>query len=505
MEGDLSEGSNCQTPSSNGKLLVAIPVAGGSSGEGLPYAPEDWPHPGDKWRWKVGNRKTASGHWIDRYLYPPAHLPKATGNKSGFPSKSSLEEYIRKEFPDKDVDSFFASFIWRVPCAGHAPRKGSEKNLYIHASPNSVDVSECYGSVSEIRVGGCKAGNKMCKLQEKERSNGLRAKDCNICCSEYGFCRDCCCILCCKTVDWAYGAYSFIRCEAIVDENLICGHVAHIECALRSYMGGTVGGAIDLDVEYYCRRCDNKTDLISHVTKLITICESLDSRDDIEKILNLGFCILRGSQQMGAKSLHNQIGLILLKLKQGVPLGEIWKMEDSISMPTVGDTSHLGNEITLLGAPDITRYKINEGLKEEVELLQKNDVVDGRAQLSVYITSDYDNVSVKLEDDIDNILRELKSSQELDCRIVEQKLYDQKDYLLSLYRQLDSERSALANPISILPNGGDCDNLLANVLDRVDQIRHEEEKLRNIMKIAKGLGETNKSILHEHFGLASDN
>lgn len=503
MEGDLSEGSNCQTPSSNEKCLVAIPVAGGSSGEGLPYAPEDWPHPGDKWRWKVGNRKTASGHWIDRYLYPPAHFPKATGSKSGFPSRSSLEEYIRKEFPDKDVDSFFSSFIWKIPCAGHAPRKGTEKTIYIYSSPNSLEVNECSGSESALGIGGCKAGNKMCSLQEKVGSYRLPAKDCDICCSEDGFCHDCCCILCRKTIDWAYGGYNFIRCEAIVDENLICGHVAHIECALRSYMGGTVGGAIGLDVEYYCRHCDNKTNLVSHVTKLIRTCESLDSRGDIEKILNLGFCILRGSDQMIARSLRNQIGFILDKLKQGVPLGEIWNMEDSFSLTTAEDTSYLGNEIMILGASDITRYKMNDGLKDEVEHLQKNDTVDGRTQLPIYITSDYDNVSLKLEDDIDKILQELKNSQDLDYQIVERKLYDQKDYLLSLYRQLDLERSALANPMS-LPNLGDCDNLLANVLDRVDQIKHEEEKLRNMMKIAKGFGQTNKNILREHFGLAAD-
>lgn len=504
MEIDLQEGSNCQTPSSNEKHLVAVPVAGGSSGEGLPYAPEDWPHPGDKWRWKVGFRKTASGHWIDRYLYPPAHFPRPSGNKSGLPSRSSLEEYIRKEFPDKDVNSFFASFIWKVPCAGHTPRKGTEEKLHIYTSPNSLDSSECSGSESAIRAGGCKAGNKMCILQEKEQGYVLPAKDCDICCSEYGFCHECCCILCCKTVDWLHGVYSFIRCEATVDENLVCGHVAHFECALRSYMGGTVGGAIGLDVEYYCRRCDNKTDLIPHVTKLIRRCESLDSRDDIEKILNLGFCIVRGSEQMRAKSLKNQIGFILARLKQGVPLGEIWKMEDNISMPTAGHNFELVDGITILGASDNTGYKIGEGLKEEVELLQNNDTVDGTAQLPVCMASGYD-ASVKLEDDIDKIIQALKRSQELDCKFVEQKLYDQKDYLLSLYRQLDLERSALANPVSVLPNGGDCDSLLANVLDRVDQIKHEEEKLRNMMNIAIGMGQTNKSILREHFGLPTDN
>ncbi|KAK1281098.1 hypothetical protein QJS04_geneDACA004698 [Acorus gramineus] len=154
----------------------------------------------------------------------------------------------------------------------------------------------------------------MCRLRLKARAFSLAAMDCDICCSEVGFCCDCCCILCCKTIDWAYGGYSYIRCEATVNEKHICGHVAHLDCALRSYMAGTVGGSIGLDVEYYCRRCDKKTDLISHVVKLLQTCEALDTRDDIEKILNVGLCILRGSEQMRAKSLLNRIGSILTKV-----------------------------------------------------------------------------------------------------------------------------------------------------------------------------------------------
>jgi hypothetical protein len=32
----------------------------------LPYAPENWPCPGDEWYWKVGNRLAPGGHWVDR-------------------------------------------------------------------------------------------------------------------------------------------------------------------------------------------------------------------------------------------------------------------------------------------------------------------------------------------------------------------------------------------------------------------------------------------------------
>lgn len=126
---------------------------------------------------------------------------------------------------------------------------------------------------------------------------------CDICCTETGFCRDCCCILCSKTIDTAIENYSFIRCEATVEESVICGHVAHLDCGLKSYMAGTVGGRVCLDVEYYCRRCDTRTDLLPHVKKFIQICDSIDSHDDINEILKLGARVLHGSQRNEAKRL----------------------------------------------------------------------------------------------------------------------------------------------------------------------------------------------------------
>lgn len=142
----------------------------------------------------------------------------------------------------------------------------------------------------------------------------LGAMVCDLCCNEPRFCRDCCCILCCKTVDYSHGGYSYIRCEEIVEEGGICAHIAHLNCALRSYMAGKVGGSIGLDAEYYCRRCDAKTDLVPHVTRLLQTCKSIDSRRDIEKILKVGISILRGSERTGAKRLFNRIELAIRKV-----------------------------------------------------------------------------------------------------------------------------------------------------------------------------------------------
>ncbi|KAF6139992.1 hypothetical protein GIB67_020383 [Kingdonia uniflora] len=177
------------------------------------------------------------------------------------------------------------------------------------------EMAKNIGSKLNVATMACKAGNTMCtSLHESTNIYSLRAMDCDICCSEDGFCCDCCCILCAKTISLAHGGYSFIKCEAKVNESYICGHMAHINCAFRSYMAGTVGGSISLDMQYFCRRCDHRTDLTSHVTKLIKTCKTLDSRDDIETILKVGYCILHGSQQEFAKRLMNSVKLALKKV-----------------------------------------------------------------------------------------------------------------------------------------------------------------------------------------------
>lgn len=101
----------------------------------------------------------------------------------------------------------------------------------------------------------------------------------------------------------------------MVGDDYICGHHAHIKCGLKSYMAGTVGGSIGLDAEYYCRRCDARTDLVSHVETILQLCQSTDGHDDIEEILSIGFCILRGSRKMRAKELLRHIEMNIAKKK----------------------------------------------------------------------------------------------------------------------------------------------------------------------------------------------
>lgn len=155
----------------------------------------------------------------------------------------------------------------------------------------------------------------MCVPHVQAMDDSSAVMDCDICCSDTGFCRDCCCILCGLTIDSTFGSYIFIKCEAKVVQNFICGHVAHLECAVRAHLAGTVGGIFDLDAEYYCRRCDNRSDLISHFAILLNTCGSLQSKDTVEKILNLGLCMLGGSEKYGAKKLHSYIESITVKVR----------------------------------------------------------------------------------------------------------------------------------------------------------------------------------------------
>lgn len=90
------------------------PVSVNDSGKGLPYAPQDWPNPGDKWGWKTGRRIAASGHFIDRYVYLPITL-RQPGQEKSFKSKLSLEQYVRANYPQLDINAFFASFSWKIP------------------------------------------------------------------------------------------------------------------------------------------------------------------------------------------------------------------------------------------------------------------------------------------------------------------------------------------------------------------------------------------------------
>ncbi|KAL1806527.1 hypothetical protein ACET3Z_029595 [Daucus carota] len=103
------------------------------TGAGLPYAPQDWPNPGDVWTWKLGRRISADGFYRDRIIFLPKRLHQK-GKRKYFDSKKSIITYLQSEFPDTDVDAFFQSFTWRVP----ASFSTSEEKARASACPKKV-------------------------------------------------------------------------------------------------------------------------------------------------------------------------------------------------------------------------------------------------------------------------------------------------------------------------------------------------------------------------------
>ncbi|PPR93428.1 hypothetical protein GOBAR_AA27244 [Gossypium barbadense] len=423
----------------------------------------------------------------------------------------------------------------------------------------------------------CKAGNKKCNsLFAEAECPSLVPLPCDLCCNEPRFCRDCCCILCSKTIDLKHGGYSYIKCEAMVN-GYICGHVAHLNCALRSYMAGTVGGSIGLDAEYYCRRCDTKTFLVPHVTTVLKTCESIDSRDEIEKILNIVVCILRGSQKSNAKGLLNRIEsaikevrlklaielnrflaffkklsfsfLRFLKnaskcfwylhqLKCGTSLEDIWKVKETDTVMSTEfnfehnepensrieawiDLSEFGNikiseleELKNISffVPSISLasiygslckfslgYNIFHNGNGELGPTNHQDLVDDKSCLEAVlsVSSDYRSEYLKIECEIDQVLQSLRKAQESEYKIAEEQLCSQKVYLRHLYQQLEKERSELPDRSS----GNEADASLNAVLSRVNQIKYEVMRLKEMEEVANGFGRTPKGVLKEYFGL----
>ncbi|GAA0162164.1 scaffold/adaptor protein [Lithospermum erythrorhizon] len=170
---------NCPEAKLENKVEV-YKVCANDSGKGLPYAPVDWPNPGDKWRWKVGRRVENNGFFRDRYLYPPTHLPKSNRKTRRFDSKLSVEQYFRSISPGADVNAFLDSFSWKIP----------SKQLSYNLGYKAAKL--CRANVV------CKAANKTCCSLVEAEDTHQKFMSCSICCTEHGFCRYCCCILLCK-------------------------------------------------------------------------------------------------------------------------------------------------------------------------------------------------------------------------------------------------------------------------------------------------------------------
>jgi cell division septum initiation protein DivIVA len=112
--------------------------------------------------------------------------------------------------------------------------------------------------------------------------------------------------------------------------------------------------------------------------------------------------------------------------------------------------------------------------------------------------------SLKLENEIDHVLLALQKSQESEYKMAVEMLYAQKNYLLNLYQQLEKERSDLKSELAHRTSSEDSYTFLDTVLSRVNQIKQELMKLKDMEKVANGFGKTSKGILKEHFGLETE-
>ncbi|KAL2609166.1 hypothetical protein R1flu_027739 [Riccia fluitans] len=193
-----------------------------------------------------------------------------------------------------------------------------------------VEVAEYAENPSTKRVRmRCRAGNPKCdtEMGRSVMSSGVvPASDCDICCAEPGFCRECKCILCCEDIPPDAGDCNFVRCLNRVSlEGGICGHGAHLECALKARMAGVVKES-SLDMEYLCRRCDSKTDLRELVTRLLEAVGNTVKRPVAEKYLQLALQIMQGTEHggSGARVLESLVQSALKKVQGGVDIHEVF-------------------------------------------------------------------------------------------------------------------------------------------------------------------------------------
>ncbi|KAL3648967.1 hypothetical protein CASFOL_005370 [Castilleja foliolosa] len=128
---EYTNGSSHEIEKTGNPLTHVLPKA---TGEGLPYAPADFPDPGDVWTWKVGN-KIKSGFYTHRFLFVPKRLQKSPSRKIWLGSKKAIIHYLQSEFPDVDIDKFFASFTWEIPAKITRPIRKDRKKPSRRATP----------------------------------------------------------------------------------------------------------------------------------------------------------------------------------------------------------------------------------------------------------------------------------------------------------------------------------------------------------------------------------
>ncbi|KAH7425037.1 hypothetical protein KP509_11G037200 [Ceratopteris richardii] len=173
----------------------------------------------------------------------------------------------------------------------------------------------------------CKAQNPNCGLETGESMalGVMGVMPCNVCCSEPQFCRECLCILCGKTMKCGHNSFTSVRCFARLSGGEFCAHGAHLTCALDCKMAGVIK-ALGLDMEYICRRCDQRTDLREHVIRLLESLRYVHCRYSAETNLTTAFQIMQGTEADGARQLLQLVESALQMVHNGAKIHDVYAL-----------------------------------------------------------------------------------------------------------------------------------------------------------------------------------
>ena len=116
---------------------------------------------------------------------------------------------------------------------------------------------------------------------------------------------------------------------------------------------------------------------------------------------------------------------------------------------------------------------------------------DGHPVKTGLESSDFLPPPLKLEAEVDQVLRDFRKSQELEYKMAKEILEEQKTFLQKLNQQLEYEKNVLADQSSPVVSYA--------VKERKKEIRRELHKFEKMKKIANGFGKTSNDIIKNYF------
>jgi len=106
----------------------------------------------------------------------------------------------------------------------------------------------------------------------------------------------------------------------------------------------------------------------------------------------------------------------------------------------------------------------------------------------------YQSEVLKLNAEFDQTMEAFKKSQKYELKLAEETLREQLKHLQNISKQLEKEKSELANQ----PKDSHSSVLFQTVKKREEQLRQEVMKLEEMKKIAKGCARASADVL-KHF------